>query len=98
MLLVKGGLKIPENLAKSCLACASLLSLGLTRSLGLCVVRGELDDRPLVVWGPGSWPNLGNSNWKLTSLRLLMAALPKVGRFAVGFEPRVLVISDSLFL
>lgn len=30
----------------------------------------------LATFGPGSRPNLGKSNWKFTSLRLLRAAFP----------------------
>lgn len=36
--------------------------------------------------GPGRAPNLGNSKWKLTSLKLLKAALPvDVVTVAAGF-------------
>lgn len=39
----------------------------------LLVVEGVMG----VGVGPGSWPNFGNSNWKLTSLMLLITGLPK---------------------
>ncbi len=87
------------NFARSSLNCAfraccwetTLSKLWLVAGLLACWELGLMGD-DMDFWcdlagaGPGSVPNLGNSNWKLTSLMLLMAALPKGWARAVGTD------------
>ena len=112
VLAVSGGLKIPDRLASSSflfktpgLSALELPGLLLLLWLDGLMAAGsekmggerEIDvERGNLGGGPGSMPNLGNSNWKLTSDRLLMADCPKPPT-DFGADTDRLLVSRAIF-